>query len=352
MNYFFQVFSKTLGFLLAIIFSIFLISLFLFFFGENKKKYFSYLEGNKDSSEIIAILNLNGPIISEPPNFNNYNIFQKLEVIYPSLIKEYLKELEKINAKGLIISINSPGGGVSATQRIYNLIKDFKDKNGIPIFFHTKDILTSGSYWVALSGDKIFADYGSIIGSIGVRGPNWLYYNSPTLLSEGLFGRSVESQNGLKLFSNTAGLYKDIFNPFRKPTKEEMDKLQTMVDDIYSNFVNLVSINRKIEKNIITDDIGAMVFNSKRAKLNYLIDDEKNIDEIIELISKKLKLENAKVLINKYEDKYSLFNLNYINFFKNKISNKDLKIIINEKFCNNYYNEFSSIAQNYITINC
>tara|TARA_Y100000591_G_scaffold331864_1_gene367126 strand:+ start:12 stop:1070 length:1059 start_codon:yes stop_codon:yes gene_type:complete len=352
MNYFFQVFSKTLGFLLAIIFSIFLISLFLFFFGENKKKYFSYLEGNKDSSEIIAILNLNGPIISEPPNFNNYNIFQKLEVIYPSLIKEYLKELEKINAKGLIISINSPGGGVSATQRIYNLIKDFKDKNSIPIFFHTKDILTSGSYWVALSGDKIFADYGSIIGSIGVRGPNWLYYNSPTLLSEGLFGRSVESQNGLKLFSNTAGLYKDIFNPFRKPTKEEMDKLQTMVDDIYSNFVNLVSINRKIEKNIITDDIGAMVFNSKRAKLNYLIDDEKNIDEIIELISKKLKLENAKVLINKYEDKYSLFNLNYINFFKNKISNKDLKIIINEKFCNNYYNEFSSIAQNYITINC
>ena len=73
-------------------------------------------------------------------------------------------------------------------------------------------------------------------------------------------------------------MYKDIFNPFRKPTKEEMNKLQTMVDDIYSHFVNLVSINRKIEKNIITDDIGAMVFNSKRAKLNYLIDDEKNIN--------------------------------------------------------------------------
>ena len=352
MNYFFQVFSKTLGFLLAIIFLIVLISLFLFFFGENKRKYFSYLEGNKDSSEIIAILNLNGPIISEPPNFNNYNIFQNLEVIYPSLIKEYLKELEQINAKGLIISINSPGGGVSATQKIYNLIKDFKDKNNIPIFFHTKDILTSGSYWVALSGDKIFADYGSIIGSIGVRGPNWLYYNSPTLLSEGLFGRSVESQNGLKLFSNTAGMHKDIFNPFRKPTKEEMNKLQTMVDDIYSHFVNLVSINRKIEKNIITDDIGAMVFNSKRAKLNYLIDDEKNIDEIVELITKKLKLENNKIIINNYKDNYNLFNLIFTNFLNNKIAKKDLKILINQKFCNNYYNEFSSIAQNYISINC
>ena len=352
MNYFFQVFSKTLGFLLAIIFLLVLISTFLFFFEGNKQKYFSYLGGNKNSSEIIAILNLNGPIISEPPNFNNYNIFQNLEVIYPSLIKEYLNELEQNNTKGLIISINSPGGGVSATQKIYNLIKDFKEKNNIPIYFHTKDILTSGSYWIALSGDKIFADYGSIIGSIGVRGPNWLYYNSPTLLSEGLFGRSVESQNGLKLFSNTAGMHKDIFNPFRKPTKEEINKLQIMVDDIYSDFVNLVSKNRKIEKNVITDDIGAMIFNSKRAKLNYLIDDEKNIDEIIQFISKKLKLENGKILINNYEDKYNLFNLNYINFFNNKISNKDLKIIINEKFCNNYYNEFSSIAQNYISINC
>ena len=105
-------------------------------------------------------------------------------------------------------------------------------------------------------------------------------------------------------------------------------------------------------KNIITGEIGAMVFNSKRAKLNYLIDDEKNIEEIIELISKKLKLENKKILINKHEDKYNLFNLNYINFFNNKIVNKDFKIMINEKFCNNYYNEFSSIAQNYISVNC
>ena len=128
MNYFFQVFSKTLGFLLAIIFLLVLMSLFLFFFEGNQQKYFSYLKGNKNSSEIIAILNLNGPIISEPPNFNNYNIFQNLEVIYPSLIKKYLNELEQKNTKGIIISINSPGGGVSATQKIYKLVKEFKER--------------------------------------------------------------------------------------------------------------------------------------------------------------------------------------------------------------------------------
>ena len=95
-----------------------------------------------------------------------------------------------------------------------------------------------------------------------------------------------------------------------------------------------------------------MVFNSKRAKLNYLIDDEKNIEEIIELISKKLKLENKIILINNYNNKYNFFSINFNNFFTNKKVDNDLKIIISKKFCNNYYNEFSSIAQNYISINC
>ena len=66
----------------------------------------------------------------------------------------------------------------------------------------------------------------------------------------------------------------------------------------------------------------------------------------------KSKIENEKIIINNYSGNYNLFNLNFINFFNNKTADKDLKIIINEKFCNNYYNEFSSIAQNYISINC
>ena len=125
-----------------------------------------------------------------------------------------------------------------------------------------------------------------------------------------------------------------------------------MVDDIYNNFVNLVSTSRKIEKKIITDEIGAMIFNSKRAKLNYLIDDEKNIKQVTKLISKKLELKNEKIIINKYNSKYSLFNLSFDNFFEKRMHDKDIKNLISKKFCNNYYNEFSSIAVNYIRINC
>ena len=289
MKLFIQTFSKILGFLFAILFFVILLSLTSNFI-DNKKSYFSYFKGDKKSDQIIAVLNISGPIISEPINYYNFEIFNSLEVIYPSIIGEYLKELEKKQIVGLIISINSQGGSVSASQKIYTLLNNFKEKNNIPIYFHSSDILASGGYWIALSGDKIFADYGTVIGSIGVKGPDWLYYNSPTALSTGMLGNSIESPNGIKLFSNTAGVSKDIFNPFREPSQEEKIKLQQMINDIYEDFVTLVSKNRKIEKLIIKDKIGAMIFNTAKAQKHYLIDAQKNIDEIIEILAKKLKI--------------------------------------------------------------
>ena len=80
-----------------------------------------------------------------------------------------------------------------------------------------------------------------------------IYYNSPTSLSPGILGGYIESPNGIKLYSNIAGISKDIFNPFREPTDKEITQLQQMVDDIYEDFINLVSSSRKIETKIIKE---------------------------------------------------------------------------------------------------
>ena len=347
MKIFIQTFSKILGFLLALLLFIVILSIALSFMNnKDNKSYFSYLKGDKKTNNKIAILNISGPIVSEPLNFYNFEIINSLEAIYPSKIEEYLIDLEKQKILGLIISINSPGGSVSASHQIYNLINDFKQKNSIPIYFHSTDILASGGYWVALSGDKIFASYGTLIGSIGVKGPDWLYYNSPTSLSSGLLGSSVESPNGLKLFSNTAGISKDIFNPFREPLDKEMIELQEMVTDIYNDFINLVSSNRKIEKTIIKNEIGAMIFNTKKAKQHFLIDAQKNIDDIINILSKELKLDLKKIIINKKNTKYNILGLNLLlQTYNKKILNK-YEIMIKDKFCNNLFNEFSAVAIN------
>lgn len=352
MNIFIQSLAKTLGFFLAILIFIVFLGIIIKLIDDSDNLYFDYIGGQKNSSDVIAILNINGPIISEPKKLYSFEVFTNLKVIYPSLIEKYLSELEKQNIKGLIVSINSPGGSVSASQKIYSLMKNFKEKNKIPLYMHSTDILASGGYWIGLAGDKIFAEYGTLIGSIGVKGPNWLYYNSPTSISSGILGNSVESPNGIKLYSNTAGIYKDIFNPFRKPSKKELLKLQQMVDDIYDDFVNLVSSNRKIERQIIKNEIGAMIFNTKRSKQNFLIDDEKNIKEITEYMSKKLKLNEMKIISNKNERSLELLNLNISSFIgKSKLIDNH-KLIIKEKFCNNFFNEFSSISTSISYFEC
>ena len=350
MKAFFTTFSKILGFFFAIL----IIIIFLSIFSKNitDNSYFSYLQGDINSKQKIAILNINGPIISEPINFYNFKFLKSLEAIYPSLIKEHLNELEEKEILGLIVSINSPGGAVSASQEIYNLFKKFKNKNNIPIYFHTTDMLASGGYWVSLAGDKIFASYGSLIGSIGVKGPDWIYYNSPTSISTGILGNSVESSNGIQLFSNIAGESKDIFNPFRPPTKKEIIKLQNMINDIYNDFVSLVSSNRKIEKETIKNEIGAMIFNSKQAKEHYLVDDQKNIDQIIDIISKKLNLDSALILSNINSNKSQILNLNYLLYLANINKIDSYKNLVKNKFCNNLLNEFSAVSSNSYQKNC
>jgi len=344
MRVFIETFSKILAFLLAILFFFLIVSLISNYISDRNISHFSYYKGNKESEKKIAILNINGPIISEPQNINNFQIFNSLESIYPSLMRSYLEELNEKNIVGLIISIDSPGGSVSATQKVYKMIKEFKKNKNIPIYFHSPSILASGAYWISLSGDKIYADYGAIIGSIGVKGPDWIYYNSPTSLSPGLLGGFVESPNGIKFYSNTAGISKDIFNPFREPSKKEIIQLQQMVDGIYEDFINLVSSSRKIETKIIKAEIGSMIFNTTQAKNYHLIDSQMDIEDVMKTLSKKLNLSDEQFIINKKNKKYNFLDLN----FTSKIDKLNLhnlyKSYIKTNFCNNLVYELSVVS--------
>ena len=344
MRVFIETFAKILAFLSAILFFFLIVSFISNFISDRNVSHFSYYKGNKQSENKIAILNLNGPIISDPKNISNLQIFNSLESIYPSLIRSYLKELGEKNIIGLVISIDSPGGSVSATQNIYKIIKEFKKNLNIPIYFHSSNILASGAYWISLSGDKIYADYGAIIGSIGVKGPDWIYYNSPTSLSPGILGGYVESPNGIKFYSNTAGISKDIFNPFREPNDKEIMQLQQMVDDIYEDFINLVSSSRKIETKIIKAEIGSMIFNTTQAKNYHLIDNQMDIEDVIKMLSKKLKLREKQMIINKKNTNYNFLNLNFLSRIDKLNSHNLYKAYIEKNFCNNLVYELSVVS--------
>ena len=298
---FFSVFLRTLGFLSAVLIFLIIINILLHFSNDFQKKHFVITDGIESSDNIIAKINLNGPIFNNNSNFFGNNIY---DYINPAQVKSYFEELKQLKINALIININTPGGTVSATAEMEQIVNEFKKNTNIKVYFFTKEILASGGYWVATTGDKIFASYGSIIGSIGVSGPSWFYYNTPLSLSSGIFGQSIETKDGIEVFNQNAGEGKDLFNPYRRPKSNEINHLQNIVDDVYGDFIAKVSKSRKIEIAKIKNDIGALIYNSNQAKNNFLIDDILNYETLLQLIIKENEFEDYKIYENKVVDSF------------------------------------------------
>ena len=292
---FLRVFFRTFGFLSALLAFFLIISLLLNLSNNLQKSEFTMIEGDQNSKNIIGVINLNGPIFNNSSNVLENNIY---DYINPEHIKLYLEELKELKVKILLININSPGGTVSATAELENILKNFKKETKVEIYFFTSEILASGGYWIATTADRIFASYGSTIGSIGVSGPNWYYFNTPLSVSSGLFGQSIETEKGIEVFNQNAGQSKDLFNPFRKPKDQEILHLQKIVDEIYEDFIKKVSKNRNIEMETIRNNIGALIYSSTQAKENYLIDDVLNYSSLIEYIIKENNYSDYKIYEN------------------------------------------------------
>ncbi len=332
---FLNVFFKTLGFFLAISVFILIISIFLQLNNDSGDN-FKFEEGLINSNNIIAVIDLNGPILNSSSNRLFSNI---INFIDPNLIKKFFIELEEIKPKILVVKINSPGGTVTATSELETLITNFKKKTNTEVYFYTNEILTSGGYWIATTADKIFANYGSIIGSIGVSGPSWYYYDKPISISSGILGQSIETENGIQIFDQISGSSKDLYNPFRKPTAKELDHLKTLINEIYDDFLFKVSNSRKIELVTLKKEIGALIFTSKQAKDNYLIDDIMSFEKLKKKIIIDNNYKNYKIIHSKSPN-----NLlgNYLDSYFNR---SHLKI------CNKLNSNFVSIFPIYLK-NC
>ncbi len=328
---FFSIFLRTLGFLSALLVFFIIINLLIYFTSNLQERQFVMVDGDQNSKNIIAKLNLSGPIINSSINSLENNFYDYID---PINVKMQLEELKNLNIKILIININSPGGSVSATAELENIFNLFKLNTNVKLYFYTKDILASGGYWIATSADQIFASYGSIIGSIGVSGPSWFYYNTPISISSGIFGQSIETKEGIEFFNQDAGQSKDLFNPFRRPDKKEIIHLQDIVDNVYNDFVSKVSKSRKIDISFVKENIGALIYSSNKAKENFLIDGVLDYEKLIDLITKDNDLDNYKI----YENKKNFTLIE--NLLSNLNTNGNSKIIV----CNNLANRVSVIA--------
>jgi len=147
----------------------------------------------------------------------------------------HLKSLDKNSrVKGILVRVNSPGGGVAASHEIYREIVRIRDK-GTPVVVSMGAVAASGGYYIACPADVIVANPGTMTGSIGV------IMQLPIV-------EELMDKVGLEVETIKSEEHKDIGSPFRKMTAGDRELLQDVILDVYNQFTAIVLEERNIEK--------------------------------------------------------------------------------------------------------
>ena len=187
--------------------------------------------------------------------------------------------------KAVVLRINSPGGTIGASQEIYQEILNLKN-NGIPIVASMADIAASGGYYVASATDVIYANPGSLTGSIGVIA------GSINLVE--LFRKAGISFNIFK-----TGSHKDMLAPWRNLSKAEKDLIQSLINGMKNQFVEDVAKGRNMKKEKILKLADGRVFSGVQAKKLGLIDKIGGMNDALNEAMKLAKLEGPPRIIYK-----------------------------------------------------
>ena len=184
--------------------------------------------------------------------------------------EEILKKAFEIKkAPAVAISINSPGGSPVQSHLIHDYIRYLAKKNKKKVIIFTEDVAASGGYLIACSGDEIYANQSSIVGSIGV------IYSS--------FGfKDLIQKIGVQRRVYTAGKNKSTLDPFMDEKKEDIERLKNIQLDLHKDFINVVEKSRgeKLKKSEVELFSGEFWSGTKSKELG-LIDEIGDANQVL-----------------------------------------------------------------------
>ncbi|MFQ5559992.1 MAG: signal peptide peptidase SppA [Nitrospinota bacterium] len=206
-----------------------------------------------------------------------------------------LKKYEKDDSvKGIILRIESPGGGVGASQEIYSEVLRIKKKK--KIFVSLGGLAASGGYYIACGADKIFANSGTITGSLGVI---MAFSNIEGFLKK----------VGLKTVVVKSGRYKDIGQPSRAMSESEKKILQTVSDDIHVQFKKAVSLGRDLPFADVEKFADGRIFSGRMAKEIGLVDELGGREAAIQSLARSVGIQGVPQVIESKGKKNFLLKL-------------------------------------------
>ena len=171
-------------------------------------------------------------------------------IITPEEFLDKLNRAEKdSDVKAIVLRVNSPGGTVAASEEISMYVKAASK----PVVVSVGDVNASGAYMVSSQADKIIALPGSAVGSIGV-------------ITEIPNVNGLLEKLGIKFVTITAGEYKGAGSPFEALTATETALIQTSVDEVYAQFIDIVAEGRKMERSEVESLATGWAWNGSQAK--------------------------------------------------------------------------------------
>lgn len=246
---------------------------------EQKKKQLTFWGTLKILFVLLIIIQIAPALFSNLKKSLEEAIFPKPKIGHLTLngfigdstffVKKIRSFAKKPEILGLFIKVNSPGGTPASSQAIYNELKKFKEKK--PIVVLVENVCASAAYYIAAASNSIIAQPSSLVGSIGS------FAQIPNI-------KGLMDNWKIKFQFVQSGKYKIAGNPFTDTTKEEIDYLQQISDNIYKQFTNDMANSRKINKSDINKWANGKVFTGNQALKLKLIDKIGSISEAIKEI--------------------------------------------------------------------
>ena len=170
----------------------------------------------------------------------------------------WIEKLRKDSSvTGVLVRIDSPGGGVAPSQEVYMAVKRLALAK--PVVVSMGSVAASGGYYIAVAGHEIYASPSTLTGSIGVR--------LQVTNVQGLMERI-----GITSESLTTGKFKASGSPFKELTTEERSYLQTLLDDMQAEFVETVAAGRNLPKATVAALADGRVLTGRQALEAKLVD--------------------------------------------------------------------------------
>ena len=234
----------------------------------------------------VGIVEINMPITNSKKAVDDLNYFNR-----------------KSNIAAIVVRLETPGGGVAASQEIYEKVRKISKFSDKPIIASMGGVAASGGYYIALGADTIMANPGTATGSIGV------------IMSYPIIGKMMD-KIGIQYETIKSGTLKDSGSPFRNITSEERKYFQGLIDDLHGQFLSVVAKERNIPMDQAAELANGQVYSGKQAVENGLIDMLGTFEDAVLLAAREAGYVEEPEIVYPPEEKKGLLDMLFGDIFQ------------------------------------